>query len=90
MEIKTFNKCLERLESKDPLMEWAMYNINALDRCIKKYGDNIDFLKQVCNHVLNAFELSDVDSSLLMSFLNSRGYGVIFEDISKNDQAFKK
>lgn len=86
MAIDDFNKCSERFDSNDPLMKWAMYNLKALDCCIKKYGDDIDFLKQVCNNVLNALELAEVNSSLLMLFLNSRGYGVEFKDISKNDE----
>lgn len=83
------NKCPDKLDFNIPLMQWAKYNLKTLDLCIKKYGDDIPFLKQVCDNVLKALELANVDSLLLVEFLNARGYGVAFENISRNNELKK-
>lgn len=83
MTSECFNKCLERINKKEPLMNWAMVNFNLLDYWIKQ-DMNVNSLKEICNEVLHALELADLDASCLMEFLDTRGYGVTIEMTNDN------
>lgn len=81
MTKERFNDYLAKLEANDPLMNWVMSNFSALDLYIRIFGDDINFIKKVCNEILHTLELADMDYSLLEEFLDKRGYGVKFEEI---------
>ncbi len=81
MTNEKFNDYLAKLEANDPSMNWVLANFSALDFYINVFGDDINFIKKVCNEVLHTLELADMDYSLLEEFLDKRGYGVKFEDI---------
>ena len=81
MTKEKFNYYLAKLEANDPSMNWVMANLAALDFYISIFGDDINFIKKVCNEILYTLELADMDYSLLEEFLDKKGYGVKFEEI---------
>ena len=89
MTSDNFKKCVERINTKEPSMCWAMFNLDLLNRCIKK-NMSVDSLKQICNEVLIAFAIADLDISFLTEFLDTKGYGVTIEATNNDSATFSK